>query len=84
MVICVTLLSFDGSADGTSTYVLATYANHSGDSTFALVNNMPDGYDLVFGATELDLVPVPEPATWIGGALALSAVAFASRRRLLS
>lgn len=75
------VLSFDGSADGTSTYVLATYANLSGDSTFAFVFNMPDGYDLVYGATELDLVPIPEPATWIGGALALGALVFARRAK---
>ena len=29
-----------------------------------------------------EVAPVPEPSTWIGGALAIAAVAFTQRRRL--
>ena len=74
------VLSFNGMADGSSTYILATYASHVGQ--FDSVLNLPTGYSLVYLPTELDLVPIPEPATWIGGALALGAMAFASRRCL--
>jgi len=73
-------LDIQGTADGVTTYTLATFASHSG--VFATVSNLPSGYDLVYSATDLELVPVPEPATWIGGALALGAVALVSRRRL--
>lgn len=73
-------ISFSGSADGTSSYILATYGSLNG--TFDAVTNLPSGYQLVYGLTELDLTPVPEPATWLGGALALGALAYSQRRRL--
>lgn len=74
-----TTLNIAGPADGTSTYVLATFASHLG--TFATVTGVPSGYTLVYNPTDLELVPIPEPATWIGGALALGAIAFARRSR---
>ncbi len=74
-------ISFSGTANGTTTYVLATYASHTG--TFDTVTNLPSGYQLVYGATALDLVPVPEPSTWIAGALALASLVFTQRRRIL-
>jgi len=42
------------------------------------------GYDFVadYTGTNFDLIAVPEPSTWIGGALALGAVAFMQRRKL--
>jgi hypothetical protein len=43
--------------------------------------DIPLGYTLVYNPTDIELVPIPEPATWIGGALALGAMAF-SRQRL--
>ncbi len=75
-----THLHFDGAADGMTTYTLATYTSETGSF---IVDNLPAGYSLVYLPTELDLVPIaiPEPATWLGGALALGAVAFAKRRR---
>jgi autotransporter-associated beta strand protein len=58
-------LLFSGSADGTTSYVLATYASHSG--LFDTVTNLPSDYTLLYKTNELDLVPltaVPEPAGW--------------------
>jgi fibronectin-binding autotransporter adhesin len=74
-------ITFSGMADGTTTYVLATYESHNG--VFDSVLNLPAGYSLVYLGTELDLVPtaIPEPATWIGGALALGAIVCAKRKR---
>lgn len=39
------------------------------------------GGTLIAYGNEFELVPVPEPSTWIGGALALAAVGFMQRRR---
>lgn len=74
-------LKIVGTADGVTTYTLATFAAHSG--FFGLVSGIPTGYDLVYSNTDIELVPtpIPEPATWIGGALALGAIAFAFRSR---
>jgi len=76
-----TALDLVGTADGTTTYTLATYLNHSGQ--FSFVDNMPANYTLFYGPTELLLVPtaIPEPSTWIGAALTLAAIAFTQRRR---
>jgi fibronectin-binding autotransporter adhesin len=77
-----TTLDIVGSADNTTTYILATFAAHSG--TFDTVTGIPLGYTLVYNPTDLELVPtaIPEPATWIGGALALGAIsAFRLRRK---
>jgi fibronectin-binding autotransporter adhesin len=76
------VIAFNGTADGTSSYTLATYSSITG--TFNSVIDLPMGYTLVYGANELDLVPVPEPSTWIGAALALAAIGFTQRRRLRS
>jgi hypothetical protein len=45
---------------------------------------MPANYSLVYGDNDLLLVPtaIPEPATWMGGALALGTIALVSRRKL--
>ena len=75
---------FNGSADGTSSYILAT-ATGGINGTFDTVTNLPAGYQLVYGTNELDLAPisaVPEASTWFAGALALSAMLVAQRRRL--
>jgi hypothetical protein len=42
------------------------------------------GYTLIYNPDDIELVPtaIPEPATWIGGALALGAIAFVSGRKL--
>jgi autotransporter-associated beta strand protein len=73
-------LNIQGTADGLSTYILATFASHS--DTFQFVSGIPDNYFLVYNATDLELVPIPEPATWIGGGLAVAAIGWMSRRRL--
>jgi hypothetical protein len=36
---------------------------------------------LVYHDTEIQLVPIPEPATWSGAALVFGALAFSQRRR---
>lgn len=67
------ILNFSQLATATApSYTLATYTGVIG--IFDTVNNVPNGYQLVYGATELDLVNVtaaPEPATWVGASLAL-------------
>ena len=52
------------------------------DGTVFLVNYTggPDGNDIVL--TVIQAAPVPEPSTWIGGALAIAGLAFTQRRRL--
>jgi hypothetical protein len=71
------------SLTGTS-YTLATYASVSG--TFNTVTALPTGYSLVYNVngTELDLVQtaVPEPSTWLSGALVFASLLFTQRRRL--
>lgn len=68
-------LDIHGPADGSTTYVLATFASHS--DIFETVTGMPANYSLVYNSTDLELVPIPEPSTWIGGALALGAIGLA-------
>jgi hypothetical protein len=74
-----TTLDIQGSADGTTTYTLATFDSISG--VFGDVLGLPAGYDLVYHESDIQLVPIPEPSTWIGGALALGALVFARRKR---
>ena len=74
-----TTLSIVGAADGVTTYTLATFASHINE--FEFVNGLPSGYTLVYHDMDLQLVPIPEPATWIGGALVLGALVFTQRRR---
>jgi autotransporter-associated beta strand protein len=62
-----------------SSYTLATYGSWNG--TEFLDPTVPDGYELIYGANSLNLVLVPEPSTWIGGALVLAAIGFTQRRR---
>jgi autotransporter-associated beta strand protein len=81
-------LQIVGSADNIHTYVLATFASrvgfNGGEFDPTLVTGIPSGYSLVYNATDIELVPtaIPEPATWIGGALALCAMALTQRRRV--
>jgi hypothetical protein len=76
------ILDIDGVGDGITTYTLATFASR--DDVFGSVLDIPSGYALVYHDMDIQLVPIPEPATWIGGALALGAFALAQRRRLRS
>ena len=71
-----------GAADGITIYTLATFAAHDGVFNPMLVSGIPAGYELVYHTTDLQLVPIPEPATWITGALLLGAIGFTQRRRL--
>jgi autotransporter-associated beta strand protein len=76
-------LLFSGSTDGTSSYVLATYASRSG--IFDTVTSLPMDYTLLYKTNELDLVPlssVPETGTAMAGALALVSLFVMQRRRI--
>ena len=63
-------------------YQLATYSSINGAFT---PMHLPAGYELFYNpnGTELDLVftAIPEPATWLGAAVALGALLFTQRRR---
>lgn len=73
-------LNIQGTADGTTTYTLATYLSHTG--MFDNVLGLPSGYELLYLPGELVLAPIPEPATWIGAAAAAAgAIALRFRRR---
>jgi hypothetical protein len=48
---------------------------------FETVSDIPANYMLVYHDTEIQLVPILEPATWIGAALVFGALAFSQRRR---
>jgi hypothetical protein len=76
-----TQLSFSGSADGTTTYVLATFTSLLNNDHFDFVQNMPMGYSLIYNPTDIELVPIPEPATWIGAALGAVILFVRPRRR---
>ena len=73
------ILDIQGSADGITTYTLATFASRN--DVFDVVTGVPGGYSLVYHDMDIQLVPIPEPATWIGGALALGAIVLLRRRR---
>jgi hypothetical protein len=75
------ILDIEGMADGITTYTLATFADRMG-TQFETVSDIPANYILVYHDTDIQLVPIPEPATWIGGALLLGALVFTQRRRL--
>ncbi|MDQ6807866.1 MAG: autotransporter-associated beta strand repeat-containing protein [Verrucomicrobiota bacterium] len=64
-----------------ASYTLVTYISVTGAFTFDPMT-MPSGYELVYNPHELDLVAVPEPATWVGGIFAVAAIAAAGRRRV--
>ena len=51
-------ITFNGTPDGTSTYVLATYTSVSGTFDFG---SAPSGYQLLYDTNQLLLAPVPEP-----------------------
>jgi hypothetical protein len=74
-----TTLNIAGAADGVTTYTLATFASRSG--MFEFENGIPTNYMLVYHDMDIQLVPIPEPATWVGGALVLAALGFTQRRR---
>lgn len=66
-----------------SSYTLATFSGVA-LGIFDNVVNLPPGYNLVYNVGELDLVltEVPEPSTWVCGALALVFVSYMQRKRL--
>jgi hypothetical protein len=75
------ILDIDGTGDGITTYTLATFDDRN-NTTFETVSGIPFNYTLVYHDMDIQLVPIPEPSTWIGGALVFAALAFTQRRRL--
>ena len=72
-------IQFSGTA-GAPSYQLATYSG-SRSGTFDSVDNLPAGYVLQYDSGSINLVAVPEPATWLAGAAAFAAAAWSQRRR---
>jgi autotransporter-associated beta strand protein len=73
---------FNGTT-GADKYVLITYTG-TRTGTFDVVTP-PAGYVVSYdipGEIDLIMTSIPEPATWIGGALALGAIGFTQRKRL--
>lgn len=72
-------LTINGTADGVTSYVIATYGSLVG--TFGVVNNLPPGYTLDYGTgTDSQIVlSVPEPG--FAGVLMLGGLAGLARRR---
>jgi hypothetical protein len=67
---------------GTS-YTLATFASHNG--TFDSVLNTPAGYQVDYTGTSLlldQVAAVPEPSTWVAGAIVAAALLVTQRRKL--
>ena len=79
------ILNIQGIGDGVTTYTLATFSGRTSDpgemAFFETVSGIPMGYNLVYHDMDIQLVPIPEPATWIGGALLVGALLFTQRRR---
>jgi fibronectin-binding autotransporter adhesin len=72
-------LIFQGTT-GAASYTIATYTGTL--SGVFDVFTPPSGYAVSYAIPgEIDLVAVPEPSTWIGGALALLAVGYTQRKR---
>ena len=73
-------LVFTGTPDGSSTYLLATLRfNQRHLQLRASVRRLPVHLRLPLELSPL--TPVPEPSTWVAGALALLAVGYTQRRR---
>ena len=71
---------------GAAAYDIANYGSETG--TFATTTSIPSGYTINYaGSTfsahdiELDVTAVPEPSTWIGGAVMLLSTFEVMRRR---
>ncbi|HEX8490226.1 MAG TPA: hypothetical protein VF626_04350 [Chthoniobacterales bacterium] len=75
------ILDIDGTGDGITTYTIATFADRMG-TQFGTVSGIPMDYQLVYHDMDIQLVPIPEPATWMAGALLVGALGFTQRRRL--
>ena len=74
-----TTLNIVGSADGITTYTLATFGTRT--DMFQTVTGIPTGYALVYNTGDIELVPIPEPATWLGAGFAVAALLWTQRRR---
>lgn len=74
-------ITFNGTPNGTSSYILATYASETGTFNFGTA---PAGYQLIYGSTELDLVPVPEPSTWVTAFLSVGFLGWSQRKKVQS
>ena len=85
----VTILNWGGTAgadDGTGTYDRLLFTSDPGFSNADLANFTFDGFaaggaEIAYGGG-FEIVPVPEPATVLGGVLLVGAAAWSQRRRL--
>jgi autotransporter-associated beta strand protein len=75
-------ISFQGTI-GAASYQLITYTGTL-TGTFDTVTNLPSGYTLQYNTGEIDLVAVPEPSTSVAAAVALGAIGFTQRRKLIA
>lgn len=73
-------ISFNGTPDGTSSYLLAS-ATGGIQGTFSL-GSAPTGYQFIYSTNNLTLAPIPEPSTWMAGALALMVIGYSLQRRV--
>jgi len=73
-------IKFQGTT-GASSYILATFTG-TRSGTFDTVTNLPNGYFLFYGANDIELDAVPEPGTWLAGALAFGSLLATQRRHL--
>ena len=76
-------LIVSGTLDGITTYTIATFSDLVDDFHFGATTGIPGNYTIVYNDMNIQLVPnaIPEPSTWIGGALGLAAMGWTMRRR---
>ena len=77
-------LTINGSLDGLTTYDIASYVGGTEAGTFTSITGLPSSYTINYagnGGTEIDLVPVPEPATYVSGLLLTAVAAWCQRGR---
>ncbi len=76
-------LTLTGTPDGTDTYVLATFGSETGGANSVFTGTTPtvSGYNLVDTGTALELVPVPEPSTYVGSLVLVAALGWSVRGR---
>jgi autotransporter-associated beta strand protein len=73
-----------GATVGTYNNIITGLASNPGTGSWTITNSGFVGAFTFDGANiDLTLAAVPEPSTWIGGALALAALGYAKRRRLV-
>ena len=75
-----------GTLDGMNTYIIANYASDMTGTVFSNLTFSGNGgengtYAISESGTTLELVPVPEPSTYIGGLVLVAALGWSVRGR---